>query len=106
VKVTDAVLAKFVHALEQAEIESPWMDSEPILRNVLEFVLEDERAPLHADDVWQMKLDAAERDRESILRRYRVLAAKLDKVREWQRSEAIEASAFDRLYAILDKEDG
>jgi len=40
--------------------------------------LEDERAPLHADDVWQMKLDAAERDRESILRRYKQARKKLD----------------------------
>lgn len=44
---------------------------------------EDERVPLHADDVWQMKLDAAERDRESILRRYKVIQARLVKARAW-----------------------
>jgi len=64
--------------VERVLLETLGKSHENVAKAIVRDVLEDERKPLHSDDVWQTKLDAAERDRESILRRYKQARKKLD----------------------------
>jgi hypothetical protein len=52
--VTDEMVDKLAACLDEAEIESPWMDTLPILRRVLEAVLEDlpDPHPLRSAPAW------------------------------------------------------
>jgi hypothetical protein len=86
--------------VERVLLETLGRSHEHVAKAIVRDVLEDKRAPLRSNDVWKMKLDAAEaveRDRESILRRYKVLQVRLVKVRAWleKSDEGADALMYD-----------
>jgi hypothetical protein len=83
--------------VERVLLETLGKSHENVAKAIVRDVLEDERKPLHADDVWQTKLDAAERDRESIFLRYKAIHARLVKARTWleQSNPGADALMYD-----------
>jgi flagellar motility protein MotE (MotC chaperone) len=75
VKVTSEMVERALDVVQGHDCD------EHSVRAALEAALEDEREPITEAGALRVQLDAAVRDRESILKRYKALEAKLAKVR-------------------------
>lgn len=102
-KVTKALVRRFLDAYRE---RVGWMLLEENAQAVLEHTLRDVPEPNEAAFLSASQEAMGRAFYVDVVRaeaRIAELEAKLEKVRAWLKDEAIEASAYDRLYAILDQ---